>query len=170
MRENELLVDGLPQVTPGEDAAEGELKYVAAVVLVSEFGDHDMTKLEVVRHTSEVADADIERMLGNLRQQRGSWNKVGRGAKAGDLVNVETHSVIDGARMPAEGVENTSTVLGSAAMYPEVETALVGMQPGEAKTLDVTLPADWHAVQFAGKTVTSTFMLGEVFELSLIHI
>jgi trigger factor len=69
--------------------------------------------------------------------------------------------------MPAEGVEKTSTVLGSAAMYPEVETALVGMQPGEAKTLDVTLPADWHAVQFAGKTVTSTFTLGEVFEQAL---
>ena len=167
VRENELRVAGLPQVTPGEDAAEGELKYVAAVELVPEFGDLDMTKLEVVRHTSEVADADIERMLENLRQQRGSWNKVERAAKAGDLVNVETHSVIDGARMPAEGVEKTSTVLGSAAMYPEVETALVGMQPGEAKTLDVTLPADWHAVQFAGKTVTSTFMLGEVFEQTL---
>ena len=29
VRENELRVAGLPQVSPGEDAAEGELKYVA---------------------------------------------------------------------------------------------------------------------------------------------
>ena len=167
VRENELRVAGLPQVTPGEDAAEGELKYVAAVELVPEFGDLDMTKLEVVRHTAEVTDADIDRMLENLRQQRGSWSKVERAAKAGDLVNVETYSILDGARMPAEGVEKTSTVLGTAAMYPEVETALVGMQAGEEKTLDVTLPADWHAVQFAGKTLTSTFKLGEVFEQAL---
>jgi trigger factor len=167
VRENDLRVAGLPQVSPGEDAAEGELKYVAAVELVPEFGELDMSKLEVVRHTSEVADADIERMLENLRQQRGSWNKVERAAKAGDLVNVETSSVIDGARMPAEGVEKTSTVLGSAAMYPEVESALAGMQPGEEKSLDVTLPADWHAAQFAGKTISSNFKLTDVFEQSL---
>jgi trigger factor len=164
VRDNELRVAGLPQVTPGEDAAEGELKYVASVELVPDFGELDMGKLEVVRHTAEVTDADIERMLENLRQQRGSWNKVERAAKAGDLVNVETSSVIDGVRMPPEGAEKTSTVLGSAAIYPEVESAIAGMQPGEEKTIDVILPADWHAAQFAGKTVTSTFKLIDVSE------
>ena len=38
------------------------------------------------------------------------------------------------------------------------------MQPGEEKTVDVTLPADWHMPQFAGKTVTSTFKLVDVAE------
>ena len=55
-------------------------------------------------------------------------------------------------------------MLGSGAMYPEVEAAIVGMQPGEEKTIDVTLPADWHMPQFAGKTVTSTFRLVDVAE------
>ncbi len=107
---------------------------------------------------------DIERMLGNLRQQRASWTKVERAAKAGDLANLETASTIDGQRMPAEGVEKTSTVLGSGGMYPEVESAIVGMQRGEQKTIDVTLPADWHMPQFAGKTVTSTFKLVDLAE------
>ncbi|MFT4179918.1 MAG: trigger factor [Thermomonas sp.] len=164
VRENELRVAGAPQISKDDEAGEGELKYVASVELVPDFGELDMTKLQVTRHTSEVLDADIDRMLENLRQQRASWTKVTREAKAGDLVNLETSSVIDGQRMPAEGVEKTSTVLGSGAMYPEVETAIVGMQPGEEKTLDVTLPADWHMPQFAGKTVTSTFKLLDVAE------
>ncbi len=164
VRENELRVAGAPQITPADEAGEGELKYVASVELVPDFGDLDMTKLEVVRHTSEVADADIERMLGNLQQQRASWSKVTRAAKAGDLANLETFSVVDGQRMPAEGSEKTSTVLGSGSMYPEVEQAIVGMQPGESKTIDVTLPADWHMPQFAGKTVSSTFKLVDVAE------
>ncbi|WP_256645407.1 trigger factor [Thermomonas paludicola] len=164
VRDNELRVAGMPQVKPGEDAAEGELKYVASVELVPEFGDLDMGKLQVVRHTAEVADADIERMLENLRQQRGSWSKVERAAKAGDLASIETTSTVDGVRMPAEGVEKASTVLGSSAIYPEVESAIAGMLPGEEKTLDITLPADWHVQQFAGKTVTSTFKLVEVAE------
>lgn len=164
VRENELRVAGLPQVSPGEDAAEGELKYVAAVELVPDFGELDMSKLEVVRHTSEVTDADLERMIENLRQQRGSWSKVTRAAQAGDLVNLEIVSTVDGVRTPAEGMEKNATVLGSAAIYPEVEAAIVGMQAGEEKTLDITLPADWHVPQFAGKTVTSTFKLADVSE------
>lgn len=164
VRENELNVVGAPQMMPGEDAAEGELKYVASVELAPDFGELDMGKLEIVRHTAEVTDADVERMLENLRQQRASWTKVTRAAKTGDLVNLETSSTVDGVRMPAEGAERTSTVLGSAAIYPEVEAAIVGMQPGEEKTLDVTLPADWHAAQFAGKTITSTFRLLDVAE------
>jgi trigger factor len=165
--ENALKVVGAPQMTAGDDAAEGELKFVASVELAPDFGELDLAKLEITRHVAEVADADVERMLENLRQQRGSWTKVTRAAKAGDLVNLETSSVVDGARMPAEGVERTSTVLGSASIYPEVESAIVGMQPGEEKTLDVTLPADWHAAQFAGKTITSTFKLLDVAELVL---
>ena len=164
VRENELRIAGVPEINQSDEAAEGELKYVAAIELVPDFGELDMSKLEVVRHTAEVTDEDIERMLGNLRQQRASWTKVERAAKAGDLANLETASTIDGQRMPAEGVEKTSTVLGSGGMYPEVESAIVGMQPGEDKTIDVTLPADWHMPQFAGKTVTSTFKLVDLAE------
>ncbi len=164
VRDNALRVAGLPQVSLSDDAGEGELKYVASVELVPDFGELDMGKLEVVRHTAEVADADIERMLENLRQQRATWRKASREAKAGDLVNVEISSTIDGNRMPPEGVEKASTVLGSSALYPEVESAIAGMQPGDEKTIDVTLPADWHVAQFAGKTATSTFKLVDVSE------
>ncbi|WP_240124977.1 trigger factor [Thermomonas alba] len=164
VREHALRVAGLPQVMPSEDAAEGELKYVASVELVPDFGELDMSKLEVVRHTAEVTEADIDRMLESLRQQRASWRTVEREAKAGDLVNLEITSTVDGVRTPAEGVEKSSTVLGSAALYPEVESAIVGMRAGEEKTIDVTLPADWHVPQFAGKTITSTFKLVSVAE------
>ena len=164
VRENELRVAGTPRIDESDDAGEGELKYVASVELVPDFGDLDMAKLEVVRNTSEVSDADIDRMLVNLQQQRASWSKVTRAAKVGDTANLETFSVIDGERMPAEGVEKTGTVLGSGGMYPEVETAIAGMKPGEEKTVDITLPADWHVPQFAGKTVTSTFKVVDVAE------
>ncbi|MDQ3038413.1 MAG: trigger factor [Pseudomonadota bacterium] len=164
VRENEMRIAGAPQISEAAEADEGELRYVADVELVPEFGELDMSTLEVVRNTSEVVDADIDRMLVNLQQQRASWSKVIRAAKTGDMVNLETFSVIEGDRMPAEGVEKTSTVLGSGGMYDDVEKALIGMQAEEEKTIDVTLPSDWHVPQFAGKTVTSTFKLLDVTE------
>ena len=164
VRENEMRIAGAPQINQADEADEGELKFVASIELVPEFGELDMSKLEVVRNTSDVEDADIDRMLVNLQQQRASWTKVNRAAKTGDMVNIETFSNVDGERMPAEGSEKTSTVLGSGGMFEEVEKAIVGMQPDEEKTIDVTLPADWHVPQFAGKTVTSTFKLVDVTE------
>ena len=164
VRENELRVAGAPQISQDEAADDGEIKFVASVELVPEFGELDLTKLEVVRHTAEVADADIDRMLGNLQQQRASWSKVTRDAKTGDMANIEIFSVVDGVRMPAEDAEKTSTVIGSGAVYPEVEDAIVGMQPGQEKTIEVTLPAQWHVAQFAGKTLTSTFTLIDLAE------
>ncbi|MEO5629218.1 MAG: trigger factor [Thermomonas sp.] len=164
VRENELRIAGAPKIDEADEAGEGELKYVASIELVPEFGELDMSALEVVRNTSEVTDADIDRMLVNLQQQRASWSKVIREAKTGDMANLETFSVIDGERMPAEGLEKTSTVLGSGSMYPEVEGAIAGMQQGEEKTIDINLPADWHMPQFAGKTVTSTFKLVDIAE------
>ena len=164
VRENQLRVAGSPQITLDEAAGKDELKYVASLELVPDFGDLDMSKLEVVRNTAEVADADIDRMLDNLRQQRASWNKVTRAAQDGDLVQLETSSVVDGNRIPAEGEEKANTVLGSGGIYPEIEAAIVGMQAGEEKSLDVTLPEDWHVAQFAGKTLSTTFKLLETYE------
>ena len=120
-----------------------------------------MTKLEVVRHTSEVSDADIERMLGNLQQQRASWSKIHlrrQGRRPGKPRDLQRD------RRPAHAArgrgKRPAPCSARARCNPEVEQAIAGMQPGEEKTIDVTLPGDWHMPQFAGKTVTSTFVAG----------
>ena len=155
VRENALRLAGNPQIEQSaEVAGEGELAYVATFEVVPDFGDIDMGKLNVIRHTAQVEDADIDRMIDNLRLQRQSWQKVTRAAKDGDLVNLETWSEVDGQRQPAEGAEKGSTVVGSGAMLKELEDAIVGMEPGTEKAVPVSFPADWRIAQFAGKTVT----------------
>jgi trigger factor len=155
VRENALRLAGNPQIEQStEVAGEGELAYVATFEVVPDFGDIDVGKLNVIRHTAQVEDADIDRMIGNLRLQRQTWHKVTRAAREGDVVNLETWSEIDGQRQPAEGAEKGSTVVGSGAMLKELEDAIVGMEPGSEKAVPVSFPADWRIAQFAGKTVT----------------
>jgi trigger factor len=155
IRENALRLAGNPQIEQStEVAGEGELAYVATFEVVPDFGDIDVSKLKVIRHTSQVEDADIDRLIDNLRLQRQTWQKVTRAAKEGDLVNLETWSEVDGERQPAEGAEKGSTVVGSGAMLKELEDAIVGMEPGSEKAVPVSFPADWRITQFAGKTVT----------------
>ena len=168
IRENELRLAGAPRIEPSsETAGEGELAFVATFEIVPDFGDIDMEALEVVRHTSDVEDADIDRMIENLRMQRQGWNRVERAAKENDLVTMENFSEVDGTRRPPEGAEKGSTVVGSGAMLKEIETAVIGMAPGEEKTINVDFPAEWRIAEFAGKTVAITIKVLEVSEPQL---
>jgi trigger factor len=152
VRENELQIAGSPQIQPtqGDD---GQIAFVASFEVVPDFGDIDVSKLKVVRHTAEVTDADIDTMIENLRLQRRSWTAVDRGSQGGDMVEFETWSQAGDVRVPAEGVERGADVIGSGMMLEAIEQALVGMKAGENKRFDCEFPSDWRVAEFAGKNV-----------------
>ncbi|WP_434030970.1 trigger factor [[Pseudomonas] boreopolis] len=161
VREHDLRIAGAPRI---DRAGEGELDFVATVELVPDFGDIDVAKLNVIRHTAEVTEADIDQMIDNLRLQRRTWEPVERGAQAGDLVALETWSQAGDERLPAEGVEKGSSILGSGVMFDQIEKGLEGLAKGEEKTLSVDFPADWRVPQLAGKTVQVHVKAVEVSE------
>ncbi len=161
LREHELRIAGNPRI---EKAGEGEFDFVANIELVPDFGDVDVTKLTVVRHTAEVTDADIDQMIENLRQQRRSWKAVERAAREGDLVALETWSQAGDERLPAEGAEKGTVIVGQGMMFEQIEKGLVGLAKGEEKTLDVEFPADWRVPALAGRKVKVAVKATEVSE------
>src|SRR5690606_6641867 len=110
---------------------------------------------------------DIDRMIENLRQQRRSWSAVTRPAQAGDAVDVETWSEVDGERVPAEGAERGTTVIGSGAMFKDIEDALIGLSKGEEKSLEVTFPDNWRVSRLAGKSAKVNVKAEQVSERHL---
>ena len=163
VREQSLQLAGNPRIEPGEE----ELSFVATFEVVPEFGDIDVGKLEVVRHTAEVTDADIDQMIENLRQQRRTFNPVERAAQDGDRVALETWSQAGDERMPTEGSEKGATLIGSGVMYAGIEQALVGMSKDEEKTVTVDFPADWRVPQLAGRNVQVHLKVTDVSEQHL---
>jgi trigger factor len=161
VREHDLRIVGSPRIDKGD---EGEFSFVATVEVVPDFGDIDVSKLTVVRHSAEITDADIDQMIENLQNQRRTWAPVSRGAQDGDLVAVETWSQAGEERLPAEGTEKGSIVLGQGMMFDTIEKGLVGLAKGEEKTLDVEFLADWRVPVLAGKTVQVTVKVAEVSE------
>jgi trigger factor len=163
VRDNALRIAGAPRIEP-ESRDDDELAYVATFELVPDFGDIDVSTLQVARATAEVTDADIDRMIENLRLQRRTWSVVTRPAKEGDAVNLATWSQAGEERVPAEGSERGVAVIGAGVMYPELEKALAGMSAGEEKTVEVTFPADWRVPALAGKTAQVHLAVEQVAE------
>lgn len=164
VRDNALRLAGAPRIEPSTEGSDGELAYVATFEVVPDFGDLDLSGLEITRHTAEVEDADIDRMVENLQLQRRSWTVVTRPVKAGDAVDVETWSQVGDERLPAEGSEKGVAVIGTGAMFQPIEDALVGLSQGEEATVDVTFPDDWRVPQLAGKSATVTVRAEQVSE------
>jgi trigger factor len=161
VRDQALQLAGSPRI---EKAGDSELEFVATFEVVPDFGDIDVAALNVIRHTAEVTDADIDQMIENLRLQRRTFQAVERGAKEGDRVGLETWSQAGDERLPAEGSEKGATLIGSGVMFGAIEQALVGLAKGEEKTVDVDFPADWRVPQLAGRQVQVHVKVTEVSE------
>ena len=161
IRENELQLAGSPRI---DRAGEGELDFVATFEVVPDFGEIDVAKLQVIRHTAEVTDADIDQMIENLRLQRRTWNKVERAAAEGDMVVGTLWTQVGDFRQPAEGEERFSTVIGSAQLLPALETALAGLEQGSEHVIDVAFPENWRQAELAGKTAQVHVVLQQVSE------
>ncbi len=164
VRQEKLLPAGNPDIRPEAKGDAGEIRYSATFEVVPDFGTIDVTALQFERLTATVAESDIDAMLETLRQQRQSWHPVERPAQPGDLVRVETHAITSDGRIPAEGVEQGATVLGSNAMFAELESQLVGITSGEEKEVEVTFPADWREPALAGKSAKVTVKATQVAE------
>ena len=163
VRQENVKPAGNPDIQ-AEPANGDEIRYTATFEIVPDFGQIDVTKLQFIRVTSTVEDADIDAMIETLRQQRRSWQAANRPAKEGDLMRVETYTQAGNERIPEQGVEQGATVLGSGMMYPALESQLVGLSVGEEKSAEVTFPADWRVPSLAGKTVQVHVKAVEVSE------
>jgi trigger factor len=157
-----LRIAGNPEVKPEPVGDAGEIRYTATFEVVPDFGKVDPAQLKIVRATAAIGDADIDGMIETLRQQRRTWELVERGAEPGDLVTVETFATTAVGRHPAEGADRGATVLGSNAMYPELESQLAGMKAGEEREVEITFPANWRVAELANQAAKVTLKVTKV--------
>jgi len=164
VREQQVKVAGAPSIQAESKGEDGEIRFTATFEVVPDFGPIDVASLKFDRPTAVVTDADIEEMIGTLRQQRRTWQPVERPARSGDLARIETWTTTATERVPAEGVEHGAIVLGSNMMFPQIEAGLDGMAPGEERELDVAFPTDWRVASLAGQSAKVHLKLLQVSE------
>lgn len=160
-----------PAVQPSIETSgvpeDGQFKYTATFEVMPEIGNIDVSALKITRPVAEVVDADIDRMIETLRQQRRSWAEVERAAAKGDLVMFESVATTDEGRIPAEGVDRSGTILGSGGILAELEDQLVGLAPGDEREIEATFPAGYRNPALADKTAKLAIKVVRVSEARL---
>ncbi len=116
-----------------------------------------------------ITEEDIDRTLETIRRQRVQWQPRGEGesAQAGDKVRISFVGRLEGETFEGGSAENFSVVLGSNSLLSGLEQGLIGMRPGETRTIPVAFPADYRHERFAGQTVEFEVSLHEVAQAVL---
>lgn len=145
----------------------GEIAYTATFEVMPEFPAIDVSTLAIQRPVAEVSDADIEKMIETLRQQRRTFDAVDRASKEGDFVMFEYAAQAGDYRFPADGLERAGSVLGSGTLFKALDEALTGRKADESFEADIDFPADFRNEQLAGKTAKVSFSIVKVQEPQL---
>ncbi|MBB5357505.1 trigger factor [Rhodanobacter sp. ANJX3] len=156
-----------PSINTTGQPEDGEIAYTATFEILPEFPVIDVSGLEITRPVAVVTDADIDKMLETLRQQRRSFDEVERASVEGDFVMFEYSAEAGEYRFPAEGMERAGSVLGSGNLFKALDDALVGHKADDSFDTDIAFPADFRNEELAGKTAKVSFKIIKVQEPKL---
>lgn len=156
-----------PSIDTTGTPEDGEISYTATFEIMPEFPEVDVATLEISRPVANVADADIDKMLETLRQQRRSFDEVDRASAEGDFVMFEYSAEAGDYRFPTEGLERAGSVLGSGTLFKALDEALLGRKADETFDSEITFPDDFRNDQLAGKAAQVNFKIIKVQEPKL---
>jgi len=153
IQQQELRPVGQPQIddiidNPGED-----LEYRATFEVYPEIELADLGKVAVSKPTSELTQADVDKMVDVLRDQQATFDSQEKAAEEGDQVNIDYVGTRKGEEFPGGKADGQDLVLGSESMIPGFETGLVGLSAGDETVLKLKFPKDYHAEDLKGKAV-----------------
>ncbi len=153
-----------PSISTSGMPENGEIEYIATFEVMPEIGTVDVSTLEITRPVAKVEEADIDQMIETLRLQRRTWKPVDRAAQKDDMVLFEFSAQASDFRYPDSGTDRVGTIVGSNALFKDLEDRLAGRKVDDEFEADLDFPADFRIPGLAGKSAHATFKIVRVQE------
>jgi trigger factor len=149
----------LQEVTLEEKAP---LKFSAVVEIKPAIALGQYVGLSVTHVPKPFAETEVDEALSHLQEQHAEFRAVERAADVGDLV------IMDYTLTP-EGMEPRSEtgyglIIGSGAVMPEIDEAVIGLAPGGSRHIRVRFPDDHRNETLRGKAAEAEVKVTEVKE------
>ena len=167
VKAQQVRVAGSPKIEPKKTESETHLEFTAVFEVYPEIKVADLKDVEIERPVLEVGASELENTLNVLRKQRVSYEPVDRAAAKGDRVTIDFLGKKDGEPFQGGEAKDYPFVLGEGTMLADFENAVTGLKAGEAKSFEMTFPADYHAKDLAGQAVTFDITVKQVSEAVL---
>ncbi|MEW6302460.1 MAG: trigger factor [Verrucomicrobiota bacterium] len=173
--EHKLRIVGYPDIEEIQFAKGQALQFAATVETEPDFELPEYKGLPVKREAASVTDADVERAINVLRDQRAAYNDVEREVREDDYVVVNYTGTCDGKPITdtaptARGLtqqKNFWMHVQAEHFIPGFTPQLVGAKKGDQRTVTVEFPKDFVTPQLVGKQGVYQVELVQVKERSV---
>jgi trigger factor len=155
-----------PKVTLPEDKeaveqlieGKGDLNYTMALEIVPPITLGNFKEIKIEKPVADVADEEIDQAIERIADQNKPYSQRGEGEKAaqGDRVVISYQGRINGEPFEGGKGEDAPILIGSNTFIPGFEDQIVGIAPGETRTINVTFPQHYPAENLAGKDAEFT--------------
>ncbi len=161
VEDNALRLAGAPKIDLAKDeaelekafAAKADLSYVVALEVLPKIEVGSFDDVQVERLVADIPDSDIDDNVKKLAERNRPYAaKDGEPvAETGDKATIDFVGKVGGEAFQGGSAEDVDLVLGSGSFIPGFEEQLVGMKPGEERTINVTFPETYGEASLAGK-------------------
>lgn len=128
--------------------------YTAIASVMPEVKLGNYKKIKVKKQKVKVTEKELNETLEMVMTRFAEWKDVERTAKDGDRTELDFEGFDEGGKaIPNTASKNHPIVLGSKAMVPGFEEAIIGLKAGDDKEFNVDFPEDYHAKEMKGKKV-----------------
>lgn len=159
---NKLNLAGAPTFEPGQLADGQDLAFTATFEVYPEVTLSGLETIEVSKPVVTIGDDELANMLETLRKQHATWAAKDGEAASGDRVVMDFVGSIDGEEFEGGKATGFNLELGQGRMIPGFEDGIIGKKAGEAFTIDVTFPEEYHAENLKGKAAQFAITLTTV--------
>ena len=165
IQEKNLQPAGPPKVALEQYVKDKDFSYTATIEIYPEFDLKGLDEIKVDKPYADITQKDINAMMDNLQNQKGTWEKVDRSSKGGDQLLIDFEGTIDGKVFDGGTAKDFEMQLGNGQMLPEFDESLLGVRSEEMKTIELIFPDNYHQKELVGKQALFTIDVKEVREL-----
>ena len=166
--ENKLEVVDRPQVDIQQIGTGKNLQFTCEVFVKPDVTLGEYKGVEVKKEHTLVTEDDVNAEIEKERNKQAAEVSVDdRAVAEGDTVNLDYSGSVDGVKFAGGTAEGQTLKIGSHTFIPGFEEQMVGMNIGEEKDLNVTLPTEYHAPDLAGKEAVFHVKVNSITETQL---
>lgn len=158
LRSEKLNPIGDPRIHDVHYSADEPLTFRADIEIMPEVRLERLGGFRIKRPEVVVRDEEVEELIERLREERAVLEPVERPPRMGDVVSVR----IGDPDSEQEEDRPYRFELGAGMAIPGMESAILTLEPGEAKDFDIDYPEDFEDKQLAGLTRALRVELREV--------
>ncbi|MFA5937941.1 MAG: trigger factor [Sinimarinibacterium sp.] len=153
---------GQPKIDITVEKIGEALEYVAHFEVYPEIKLQALSSLQIEKPLVEVSEADIDKLVENLRKARRDFAAVERAAASGDRVKIDFLGKLNGEAFAGGEGKDVSFEIGASQFLPDLENGVVGHAAGEQFVVDVRFPEDYRAENLRGQTAQFEMTLKSV--------